>query len=172
MRLVIAILMLMSASLGFSQTSNGTSESSNIQPTNIIDGSKNPEKIRDVDAYRLFLAAVAPPANASPEQKDQQFAFLQHILLGKADFDSVIKTLVDFSDKYATLIQNYNTSAAKAAMNNVDVDIKDFLTQRDLLVDSVRNELQITLTPDGMRAVDSFVQSEKKNMQVAVEDLP
>jgi hypothetical protein len=167
----MAVLMLMSASLGFSQTSDGTSESSNIQTTNIIDGSKHPEKIRDVDAYRLFLAAVAQPANASPEQKDQQLAFLQPIPLGKADFDSVMRTLADFSDKYATLIQNYNSSAAKAAMNNVDVDIKDFLMQRDLLVDSVRNELQITLTPDGMRVLDSFVQSEKKNMQVAVEDV-
>src|SRR6266496_5935784 len=106
MRSVIAMLMLMSASLGFSQTSDGTSESSSIQPSNIIDGSKNPEKIRDVDAYRLFLAAVAQPANASPEQKDQQLAFLQHIALGKADLDSVIKTLAAFSETYGALIQN------------------------------------------------------------------
>ncbi len=163
---VIAFLILTFAVFGFSQTVDTTSKSRSVQGGIVIDGSINPEKIRDVDAHRLFLATVAEPANASREQKGRQRAFLKHIALGSADLASVIRTLAAFSKRYDALIQNYNAYATAAAMNDTEVDIKSFLADRDLLVESTRSELQATLTPEGMMAWDSFVQSERKTCKL------
>jgi hypothetical protein len=171
MRSVLVTLILMSAIVAFGQSADSNSELSNIQSDNVIDGQTHPEKIRDLDAYRLFFGAVAQPLNATQQEKSHQLAVVRNIRLQKADSDSVIAILADFRTRYDALIKNYNDSAAAAAVNNADVDIKSFLQERDLLVQSVKSRLQATLSPDGVRAFDSFVQKEKKHMKIAVEDI-
>jgi hypothetical protein len=56
-------------------------------------------------------------------------------------------------------------------MKGTEVDVKPFLAERDLLLESTRSELHAALSPAGMMACDSSVQSEKKNMKVAVPSL-
>ncbi len=170
MRLTVIILVLLSTGFGVSQTTENSPESSSIQSGAVIDGSAHPEKIRDVDAYRLFFAVAAQPANATQTEKSRQLALLRNMRLQRADSDRVISILVDFSDKYDALIKNYNDFATAAETSNTDAEIRSFRKARDLLVLSTRAKLQATLSFQGMVLLDSFVQKEKKHMKVAVED--
>jgi hypothetical protein len=171
MRPIVILLVLVFAVFVLAQSSDELHEHTvTAVESNVIDGSVSPEKIRDIDAYRLFLTTIAESADASPEQKSQQLGLLQPISLDAADQKSTIGILAEFKTKYEALIESYNASAKVADANGLQADLKGFLLRRDGLVEGARSDLQSALTPEGMTKFNERVQSEKKNMQVAVED--
>ncbi len=149
---------------------NHSIESGGAAVGNVIDGSVEPDKIRDVDAYRLFLVTVAAPATPTEQEHAQQLALLKPVGLESPDLDATIKALASFKAQYDDLIRKYNDSALIADVHGTEPDIKSFLSKRDSLVESTRSELQAALTPVGMSTLDKYVKDEKKNMKIAVED--
>ncbi|SRR6266478_3511095 len=152
------------------QTTDPHIHSDTAQLQNMIDGSTSPEKIRDVDAYRLFLLNVAEATDASPDEKARQLVFLTPTGLKGSDLQSAISILAVFKVSYQELVKTYNDSVEAELAGGKKADIKDFLKKRDSLVESIRQQLGSALTPESMAAFHAQVQREKKNMIVAVED--
>lgn len=159
-------------SVGFSafaqQITSGSSPSTHshlgLAPTQLIDGSVNPEKIPDSTAYRLFFLVAGVPPNPKPGEQARQSAHLDKVGLSNEDNEVLIPILNEFRQKYADLIAQYHQSAQAALAQGQIPDSKSFLVLRDNLVQATRNKLT-TLTPDGLAKLDQHIQHEKTHMK-------
>jgi hypothetical protein len=72
-------------------------------PENVIDGAKHPEKIADVDAWRIFLLAAA----------NEWFDELRYSFHAKLTDDlaaQIQQVIVDFNQRYTAANDQYNVS--------------------------------------------------------------
>jgi hypothetical protein len=74
--------------------------------------------------------------------------------------------LTDFRVRYAALIDQYNESATAALAQGTAPDTKLFLQKRNDLVQSVMATLRQSLSTEGMKKLDSYIQSQKRAMKV------
>jgi hypothetical protein len=81
---------------------------SRILPAGTIDGSKTPDLIPDVLAYRLVFAAFSEPAGASPAQLNRQRAKLSQLELNVRDSTCFLAPLADFHGQYHASCMNGN----------------------------------------------------------------
>ena len=104
-----------------------------------IDGNQNPELVSEADAYRHFF------------------------LTGQTQD----RTILAFRAEWANRIAIYNAKAT--ALNNAGqrADLKQFIAERDLLVQEVRKELKTTLGDRQFKATDAQVQALKRRMGVS-----
>ncbi|GEM_PF-2000563 len=137
--------------------------------TQLIDGSKNPELIPDLTAYRLVLLNVAVEANATESVRKRQKAFLKPVGLSDQDFQTLLPILDGFRADYSVLLSDYNAEVAAADAMRATPNLKAFLTKRDALVESVRQRLQAALSLDGTRRFYAHVTAEKQRMKVDKE---
>jgi hypothetical protein len=108
-----------------------------ILPPGTIDGSKTPEVIPDVIAYRLVFAAFSEPADAAPAQLARQGAKLSQLKLSDSDAVAVTFALSDFHSRYSALIAiqspqptQVNSSAFIAARDAIVVDTLTTIASR------------------------------------------
>lgn len=135
-------------------------------PLNVIDGSKTPELIPDAVAYRLWLIAVSEDPADAPSPRQQ--SHLRAAGLRDNDLWAASRILADFKIRYAEIISKYNATAA--AHPNSNYKLKQFLADRDALVQNTRDNLKAALTTTGLASLDSRVKSEKSKMKVAKGD--
>jgi hypothetical protein len=136
----------------------------------LIDGSKHPELIPDLVAYRLFFLVASEPAQATAEQKARQHAQLLTAGLKGDDLQHASSVLATFKAEYSDLVTRYNQSVDAANRAGRPPDLQKFLSDQDALVQATREALAGALTPAGMAQFDAHVQHEKRNMRVAKED--
>ena len=129
----------------------------------IIDGSKNPELIPDLVAYRLYLVTVGELPTAKTEDMERQKAHLAKVGLNAEDTAAVVKTANDFKKQYRALIDDYN---AHLDAQRIDaVAFRVFMLKRDALVASAMSSLRNNLTHEGFTGFDKHIQAEKSHMQ-------
>jgi hypothetical protein len=134
----------------------------------VIDGSKTPQLIPDVVAYRLYFVAVSEMPNPTPDQVRRQRAHLGRIGLSDADRDSTARILETFKVQYQALIDDYNnTPEVKSGSTALQ---SAMLARRNTLVQITRDSLKESLSADGMARFDAHVQREKAHMRVAEGD--
>jgi hypothetical protein len=75
--------------------------------------------------------------------------------------------LNDFKTQYAALIEQYNSSAD--VLSNSTAGLPLFLAKREAMVQSTRDTLKATLTPEGMKSLHAHIQTEKSKMKIAKE---
>jgi len=163
---VLAVTLLFTNSL-LAQTITNPVHDHNVTAETMIDGAEHPELIPDSDAYRLYFIAVSESANPSDQQKARQAAHLRKVGLRGSDLQNAVATFGDFKQQYADLIARYNEAATAALAKGERPDVATFLGQRDALVQSTREQLKTGLTPEGLKHLDTIVQSEKHFMKVA-----
>jgi hypothetical protein len=134
--------------------------------TDIIDGSTNPELIPDHSAYRLYFLSVTQPPQAPISLAEQVQARLKFAGLSVEDRKLAVPILSTFRTKYDSLIADYNQIANKSR-DGTDVDSATLFKRRKTLVGDTQFELQHALSQEGIKALDTFVQQEKRRMLVA-----
>jgi len=134
-------------------------------PTKIIDGSVHPELISDIDAYRLYFVMVSQSPEPSDVQAKRQSAQVGKVGLAAPDALAFKSSLAAFHSQYAQLIREYNEAATAAWANGERSDPTLFKLRRDRLVQSVRESLKASLSEDGWKRLDQFVQGEKRRMK-------
>lgn len=137
-------------------------------PNNQVDGTKNPELIPDLSAYRLFFVAAATTLNPSEREMAQQRGHVGKIGLRGLDVQYFREVLAEFKSQYEDLIKSYNESVEVARSQGIDPDFETFLVHRDALVQATRDRLKALLTVEGSARLDALVQREKRNMKVSV----
>lgn len=137
----------------------------------IIDGTKHPELVPDSAAYRLYLLTVAKPADATNAERARQRVILKWSGLGDQDIPYAVAVLADFRAQYDDLIKQYNDSVVQADKVGEQPDLATFLSQRDALVQSVRDRLKLDMSPASMTRLNAHVQFEKRFMKVAKEGI-
>ncbi len=142
-----------------------------LDPPAIIDGSKEPQLIPDVVAYRLWFVAVALLPGATAAEERRQRAQLMTAGLKGDDVGRAASALATFKTSYGYLVGAYNDSIAEAnKMGEDPPDVQAFLGQRDALVETTRDALNSALSVPGMQALRAYVQGQKANMRVAEGD--
>lgn len=136
-------------------------------PPGSIDGSKNPELIPDVVAYRLFFVAVATSPQPTEAQVRRQRAFLGRIKLPDTDRRLLVSHLAKFRTEYEDFKARENDAADQQRAQGISVDAQASIARRDALVQRHIDELKRKLTPDGMAALNAHIQKEKRNMVIA-----
>jgi hypothetical protein len=148
-----------------------TGQGMTMDPPGIIDGSKEPDLIPDVVAYRLWFLAVALPPGATEVEQARQWAQLKAAGLSSDDAMQTASILATFRTSYDYLVNSYNDSVAQAnQMGDDPPDVQAFLGQRDALVGTTLRALNTALSAPGMQALRSYVQGQKANMRVAEGD--
>src|SRR5690242_4560836 len=67
-----------------------------MSPTETIDGSKNPELVPDLTAYRLYFLAATSPANAPAEEAGRRWNHIRALGLNFSDSQAIGSALADF----------------------------------------------------------------------------
>lgn len=137
----------------------------------IIDGSKHPELVPDSAAYRLYLLTIAKPLDITDAERARQRAMLRWSGIEDQDISSAVVVLADFKSQYGDLIKQYNITVAQADKTGEQPDLATFLSQRDALVQAVRERLKLDFTPTSMTRFDAHVNYEKRFMKVAKEGI-
>lgn len=124
----------------------------------VIDGSKHPELIQDITAYRLFSLNLTqnpgPGRTVAEVHRDR----LKPLGLSEQEISASYFTLQDFRRKYDQLAAEYNASERGSA------EWDAFVEKRNTLIDWARQELKIYLSPSSLKSLDREVISEKSNM--------
>jgi hypothetical protein len=143
-----------------------TGDTSSPTSEDIIDGSKNPELIPDLSAYRLWLLAVSADVQDQPDRSAnarQSHLRAAHIL--DADISEADTILLQFRSNYDQLLANYNQSVAAGEQPSLSL----FVTQRDLLVQATVGALQSKMAPASFSSLQAHIQAEKAHMKIAKE---
>jgi hypothetical protein len=137
--------------------------------SNQIDGSTNPERIQDKDAYRLFLYAITTEVNPEPQALKHQRAVLTQANVTTDDAPKILKILSDFRADYDALVASFNLEAEMKLKIGQNPDIKSFIASRDTLVLATKDKIATALGPQKFSHFHAFVQGEKSKMRVAIE---
>lgn len=159
---LFAISLLLTSSLLFAQHDHAA--------PHIIDGAVHPELIPDSTAYRLYFLVVSEKPNPPAEAKRRQLAHLQMLRLDNEDLQILITELENFKVHYTQMIDLYNAEATAALASGSQTNQPAFLVQRDSLVDATREKLKSRLSPDGLNRLELYVQNEKRNMSLTIEE--
>ena len=152
-----------------SQASTSKGQPTTIPP-NVINGAEHPELVPDAVAYRLwFVAASLPPMPTAAQQQRQRAQLMAAGLQGD-DIGQAASVLATFASSYAYLVGKYNDSVAQANEVGGTPNLQGLLSQRNALVETTRNALNSALSVQGMAALRSYVQAQKRNMKVAQGD--
>ena len=126
--------------------------------TKVIYGKDNPELIKDLDAYRevFFVLSEANGLTA------RQHMLLAGTGMSDANVLAAATILNDFRARFDQLVGGYNSSedvkAGSAAAQRL------FYVKLNLLVQFTRDALKASLTQEGMKTFDKWVQGEKSKM--------
>jgi hypothetical protein len=132
---------------------------------NIIDGSKNPEQIQDKDAYRMFLLATINHTG-SEEEGRRQLGLFQRLGLTNEQIPQVQSVIAEFAVKNNILIDAYNAQAEATVSH---AGYKAFRQQQTALVLETEAKIELILGINETQVFRAFIQSEKRNMKIAVE---
>jgi len=132
----------------------------------MIDGETHPELIPDATAYRLYMLTVSTMPNATTDEHARQASHIAALRLHNADRITLTTILTDFKSRYSEMISEFNASATAAIARGEAPDIKTFLQKRNDLVQFVMTTLRLSLSPDGMKKLDSHIQLQKRSMKV------
>jgi hypothetical protein len=134
-----------------------------------IDGSKNPELIPDLTAYRLFLLALAKPPEATDSQKAIQMQLAKQVGIPDKDTQMLILIADRFRIDYAALIADFNLSVDLASSKGMPIDHAEFLEKRYALIGSTRDDLAQALSPSALIQLDAVIRSEKTRMKASAQ---
>lgn len=136
---------------------------------NHIDGSVFPELIKDVDAYRLvFLAATANSDTVDPLTRQRaMFGFLR---LSDPELQKVSAILADFRAAHDQFVQDFNNKRQGSKEHNTAETLKPFIKGRNGIVAQTRTEIELVLGEQRSIRLNYFIQGEKRQMLVGVED--
>lgn len=138
-------------------------------PQSTIDGAQHPELIPDSSAYRLVFVVLGLPSDATDDQKQLQAVRLHNGGFSQSDAQAATRVLNSFKVQYSDMINSFNDSAHQIIVNGGTPDLQSLDSTRDALVQTTRDALKQVLSPQGMAALDRFVQREKTKMRVPAQ---
>jgi hypothetical protein len=146
---------------------DGSSQLNMSNAPETIDGSKHPELVPDLAAYRLWLIAVAADVQDHPEQtiKRRRALLKQAGVIQADDLANAMNIIVEFKGAYSDLLDSYNKNVTQESIP----DLKPFLLQRDRLVQSTMTALGSMLSKNSFSLLQAHVRAEKSHMTVAKE---
>ena len=155
--LLVPLLLTSVALAVFGQTTT-TVPAHTHDSEDIIDGSKNPELIPDVIAWRLWMLSVIAPDPAHPElAQHRQDVFLKTAGFDDNELDKAKQVLLQFKADYESLRQAHNDQVKAGTAGNIR-------PQRDSLAATTRDRLlAITVHGDDIK---DFLKGEKAKMRI------
>jgi hypothetical protein len=144
-----------------------TDHNHKVEPASIIDGSKTPDLIPDVTAYRLYFLAVAQRADATADQQKLQRLHIQRLDITESETQTLRSVLEEFRVQYEYWLEWYNTEAAEALTRGEAPNFLVLVSERDRIVQSTRDKLKQLLSPEAIGKLDSLIKREKANMKAA-----
>jgi hypothetical protein len=132
-----------------------------------IQGSEHPELIPDSFAYRMFFLVLTQESQpGQPTKAELQRARFQLIGLNDAEIAAVYVLLEEFRAKFNAIVKEYNDS--EGTKKGTSVNLADFISKRDALVQLTRDQLLIYLG-ESSNKLNDHVQSEKRFMNMTQE---
>lgn len=126
-----------------------------------IDGAKEPNRIPDVVAYRLFLSVAALPANASPEKIRGRDALVNRIGFSSEDKAAFVKSLGDFREELES-----KTEQRKRLTTGFDparrAELAALKAQEHDMFANLRSHVERTLSPDGVARMQAHIDDHVK----------
>ena len=131
----------------------------------VIDGSKTPELIPDVIAWRLWMLSVIAPDLDHPElAQHRQDVFLKKAGFDDTELDQARKVLAQFKQDYEAMKQAHN----QQVQSGINPSLADFRVRRDSLAASARDSL-LSVTTQGDE-IKKYLTDEKAHMRIPVEE--
>ena len=129
----------------------------------IIDGSKTPELIPDVIAWRLWMLSVIAPDPDHPElAQHRQDVFLKKAGFDDTELDAARKVLAQFKQDYESAKAAHNDQVKSGAA------LSQFRAQRDSLAATARDRL-LSVTSQGDE-IKKYLTDQKAHMRIPVEE--
>ena len=163
---LVLVLLLLTATAAAQEPSTHHHD---VKKVNIIDGSVHPEMVKDEDAYLLFLLSTISKDGSDTERARQLGIFAPLNLTGGQN-NQLLEVLTEFAQKHNALVQAYNTEAEKAGIAGTLPDFKAFRQNQNQLVAETRLKLELVFGSVTARRFHGFIQGEKRNMKIAVEE--
>jgi hypothetical protein len=138
---------------------------------NVIDGSVNPEKITDRDAYKMFLIDATlkydDKGNLLDGEAARQQSRFSRLNLD-ADHQAIVSQIVaDFATEFQ--VANAAWDAAARVSTPTPSDEAAHRKQIRGIVDEAMTKFELGLGGKS-RSLNALIQGEKRNMRIAVED--
>jgi hypothetical protein len=126
-----------------------------------IDGAKEPGRIPDAVAYRLFLSVVALPANASSEKIRGRDALVNRIGFSSEDKVAFVESLGDFREEIETKTEQRKrlTTGFDPANRSALATLK---AQEHEMFANLRSHVERTLSPDGVARLKAHIDDHVK----------
>ncbi len=143
-----------------------------VAPENVIDGSVQPEKITDRDAYKMFLISATlqydKDGNLLPGEVERQKAVFNILYLTDDQLTIATQIVNDFGAEF----QAANAAWDAAHQNSISTPSEEAAYRKQIrgLVNEAMDKFDSGLGADRSHALNEYIQDEKKKMRIAVED--
>jgi hypothetical protein len=142
-------------------------------PPGTIDGSKNPELIPDIVAYRLVLLGIAEPENATDAQQARFRAKIASAQLNEDDLQMLLGILGTFQNQMDALTAQANQILARDPIPFAGTPDYQSLVglskQREPVFNQAMSALSARLSADGAAKLQAYVESAKRGMKYLPE---
>jgi len=142
-------------------------------PPGTIDGSKNPELIPDMVAYRLVLLAIAEPENASDAQQARFRAKIASAQLNEDDLQMLLGILGTFQNQMDALTAQANQILARDPLPFAGTpdyqQLVELSKQREPVFNQAMSAVPARLSVDGAAKLQTYVQNAKRGMKYLPE---
>ena len=163
---LLLLVGLATSSASLAQQQHDMSKMNQPVVEKVIDGSKNPEKIKDVDAWRLFLLAAKAAKSAD------ELRFMFKAPLTDEQTRQISEVVANFAAKRQLAEDQYNSIAIANAATGKDnnPNIKEFLRSQKALTRQAQAQVEDILGSRHSANFHQVLELEKKKMKIAVDE--
>lgn len=155
-RIYVIAFLLLSPGLVLAQQSHSHA------PIEVIDGSKEPERISDIAAFRLWLEATTPQPQATPEQIAVQKLHANRAV-DVSGLPTFFRLTSEFRTQFESLVSEYNSRP-----HNDSSEWPEFEARLDQLAADTMERFKAELGEAAYRRLVAYIRSEKAHMRLAV----
>ena len=161
--MVASALLILPASAQERHATHSSRAKATAAPVKVIDGSKTPDEIPHVNAWRLFLRAFSE--SAGPETKVAR-AKTDAIGLDPDDAAVFRSTIAEFHIEVSRLEQQIQSFGRAGPGTAAHAEIARLRMAINRLAVDVQNRLEAGLSRDGAQKLRDFVRAQRKHMKV------
>ena len=136
-------------------------------PEQVIHGATDSDKIKDVDAWMIFLKA----ANEASTYDEIRFLFRQPSLTDE-QADQIQKAISNYNTQFAAIESQYNVVADANGHSGIDnrLNEKSFVRARKQVTRDSESQIEDILGSLGSAEFHQLLQYYKKNFNIAIEE--
>ncbi len=129
-------------------------------PAGTIDGSKNPQLIPDDIAWSVFISSTSLMSKTSPKRYAARMEKLRGLGIPSSDLTTLDSKLTEFHSLNGPILSQLTNSSLSAADRTFQIQ------QRKELVVNYRGQIEISLSPEGLKSLRAYIQTMKSKIKL------